>query len=382
MTAFAPAVAMRLALREGARGFGFVAPNPPVGCVIVDAAGRLLSSGYHRRDGGPHAEIEALDAISDRGRLQGARVYVTLEPCAHAGRTGSCARALAQLPIADVVYALDDPNPLVAGAGARMLREAGISARSLAECPEIAERFELIADAEDLAENFLCNMRTGRPFVSLKIATTLDGQMATVSGESKWITGELARLRGHGLRAAHDAVLIGRRTFELDDPGLDVRIPEFSGSRAAVLLDPSGRTLGALASSALLKARPPESIYVVVGPEAPASGAGATVLRVPLEAGGGFEVEALLAELWRAGLRSVLVEGGARTFAAFLGPSRPMAHRLHAFIAPMVLGSAHGLPWSAGFGFPSLGQALRLKRVKIEALGQDVHVTGRVDVLV
>lgn len=374
---------MRLALREGLRGWGRVAPNPMVGCAIVDRDGRLLSLGHHARVGGAHAEVDALSKIPDATKLEGARVYVTLEPCAHEGRTGSCAKALAKLPIAEVVYAVQDPNPLVAGSGARILRDAGIAARELVDCQDIDERDELIAAAEELAEIFLHNMRVKRPFISLKVATTLDGQMAMATGESKWITGESSRARAHVLRAGHDAVLIGRRTFELDDPRLDVRAPGFEGlPNIAVLLDPSGSSFAKLPGSALVSAREASNVIVVISDVAPeqaearAADCGVRVVRAPIARDGSFEAQGLLSALWDAGVHSALVEGGARTYATF-AQTRDF-QRLHAFVAPMIFGGRKGLAWSKDFGFGSLAEGLRLARPRAEILDGDVYITGRV----
>ena len=372
---------MRFALLAGARGVGRVAPNPLVGCAIVDRDGRLLAVGHHRKVGQAHAEIDALAQIADRAKLAGARVYVTLEPCAHEGRTGSCAKALAALPLREVIYAIEDPDPRVSGAGAEILRAAGIAARSLDACAEIDDRDELIAQAEELAEVFLRNVRQQTLFVSLKAAFTLDGQMAMANGESKWITGEAARARARRIRAAHDAVLIGRRTFELDDPRLDVRAEGLEDVRnAAILLDPSGASFARLAGSALMRAREPSRVFAIAGPRAPiaardaARTAGVTLLEAPTGADGSFEARALLAELWRAGLRSIMVEGGARAYATFARDRE--FQRLHAFIAPLVLGAREGLSWTKDFGFASLAAATRLRRTRVEALGDDVYLTG------
>jgi diaminohydroxyphosphoribosylaminopyrimidine deaminase/5-amino-6-(5-phosphoribosylamino)uracil reductase len=383
----APAQAMRLALREGARGIGRVAPNPLVGCAIVDREHRLLALGHHRQVGYEHAEIAALNNVSDRERLRGARVYVTLEPCAHEGRTGSCAKALAKLPIASLAYAVQDPNPLVAGAGAGILRAAGIDARELAEWPDIEERQELAAEAEELAEVFLFNMRRQAPFVSLKVAATLDGQMGMATGESKWITGEPARARARLLRAGHDATLIGRATLESDDPRLDPRVPGLEGVvNAAVLLDPLGKSFLRLGNAQIAKARPAARVFAVAGPRAPAEAvrhaerAGVVVLRAPTHASGDligqFVMPDLLGLLWQSGLRSIFVEGGARTYAGIMRARA--AQRLHVFIAPMVLGGATGLAWSRHFGAASLAEGLRLERPKFELLGADLYATGRI----
>lgn len=382
-----PAQAMRLAIYEGARGWGRVAPNPLVGCAIVSKSGVLLALGHHRRVGHEHAEIDALQTVSNRSALEGATFYVTLEPCAHQGRVGSCAKALAQLPIAKVVYGVQDPDPRVAGKGASILREAGIAAFELADSKEFTrpeEAAELVLGCEELAEIFLHNQRAQKPFVALKVAATLDGQMAMATGESKWITGAEARTQSHRLRAGHDAVLIGRRTFELDDPRLDVRAPGYDELTPgfAVILDPLGKSIDRLKCSALLAARPAERIIYVtsVGAKdealAPARDHGAQVLRVRTGLDGAFDARALLATLWDAGVRSILVEGGARAYATFAQPRE--FQRLHAFIAPTILGGRNGLAWAKDFGSSSLADGMRLMNPRGEMLGADFYMTGTV----
>ena len=199
------------ALRLAARGLGNVWPNPAVGCVILDAAGRVAGRGWTQPGGRPHAEVMALREAGERAR--GGTVFVTLEPCAHHGKTPPCAEALARAGVARVVSALTDPDPRVAGRGHAMLREAGIA---------VVEGVRA-AEAHALNLGFLKRVTEGLPMVTLKLAASLDGRIATASGESQWITGPAARLRGHLLRATHDAVLVGGGTARADLPRLDVR---------------------------------------------------------------------------------------------------------------------------------------------------------------
>ncbi|MES2857221.1 MAG: bifunctional diaminohydroxyphosphoribosylaminopyrimidine deaminase/5-amino-6-(5-phosphoribosylamino)uracil reductase RibD, partial [Bdellovibrionota bacterium] len=188
-----PSRAMRLALEEARLGWGFVSPNPLVGCAIVDKDHRLLGVGFHERVGADHAEISALKAVGDNSKINGAHIYVTLEPCAHQGRTGSCAQALAPLKPASVTYAVEDPNPLVAGKGAAVLLEAGVRCEHISQRADIPDRRELELLAEKLAEVFLHNHRTKEPFIGLKVATSTDGMMASSSGEPRWLTGAESR---------------------------------------------------------------------------------------------------------------------------------------------------------------------------------------------
>ena len=223
--------AMQLAISEALKGAPFVSPNPKVGCVILDSQGELLSTGYHKKFGEAHAEIEALKNLNP-DQLKGAHLIVTLEPCAHEGKTPSCAKTLAKLPIKKVTFGLVDPNPLVAGQGAKILKEAGI---------EVEEYQGILkADLEEVCEEFLWNFRQKKVFVAVKIAQSLDGKIALLNGESKWITGPDSRQKVHELRAQYDAVLVGKNTILIDNPSLDIRHPKIQKENKVVVLDRSG----------------------------------------------------------------------------------------------------------------------------------------------
>jgi diaminohydroxyphosphoribosylaminopyrimidine deaminase/5-amino-6-(5-phosphoribosylamino)uracil reductase len=374
-----PAEAMQLAIDEGKKGAGFVSPNPMVGCTIVDRNHRFLSVGYHARVGHAHAEIEALAKIEDRSVLRDAHAYVTLEPCAHQGRTGSCAQAMAPLGFASVTFAVQDPNPLVAGRGADILRAAGVRAVLLADREDVPEVDELTAQAEELAEIFLHFMREKKPFVAIKVATTLDGKMATSSGESKWITGEAARAHTHKMRARYDAIVIGRNTFVADNPSLNVRHPEFPGfQNRVVLLDPAGTVLAQMSGSNLVKVRAPDAVWVLVGKGVkPKNPTGVRVIEIPLNDMGLFEMEAVLSRLKLEGITSLMVEGGSQTYANFFAGG--LVQRLHAYVAPSILGGKHGVAWSAGFGKGTMAEKIRLRRSEREVLGEDLYWTARVE---
>lgn len=377
-----PSEAMCLAINEGKKGAGFVSPNPLVGCTIVDREHRFLAVGFHGQLGSDHAEVDAIKKVADSSQLSGAHYYVTLEPCAHQGRTPSCAKTIAPLKPASLTYAVEDPNPLVRGKGAAILKESGAKVYLLSEREDISpqERNELIEDAEDLAEIFLHNMRTGEPFISVKVASTLDGKMALTSGESKWITGEKAREHVHLLRVRYDAVAIGRNTFVADDPSLNVRhakYPQFENK--AVVFDPSGRTLMAMAESNLLKARDGSAVFIVTGTAEitmPANLPDIQILRVPLKEDGQFEVKELLSSLKSAGLHSLMVEGGAYSFGYFFNERK--VNRLHLFQAPTLLGGQHGLAWSQHFGVDQMSHQVRVERIKTERFGPDSYWSGRV----
>ena len=387
-----PVQAMKLALEEGKRGWGFVAPNPLVGCTIVDRDHRLLSVGYHAFVGGDHAEISALKKLGDTSKVEGAHVYVTLEPCAHQGRTGSCAKALAPLKPASVTYAVEDPNPLVAGKGASLLREVGVRCDHLRDRSDIStiERASLEAAAEELAEVFLHNQRFNEPFIGLKVAMSSDGMIASKTGEPRWLTGEKSREHVHWLRAGYDAVLVGRGTFETDDPALNIRHPAFPNyENHAIVVDPSGRSFSTLLSSNLLQSHEAENILVVVGDsaemqshfakEAEAIGAldllGVQIIKLPLDSSGEFAMKQMLGALYKAGIRSIMVEGGARTYGTFVRAG--VVHRLHVYKAPMTIGPDAGLSWSGNFDEADLMKKVDNQTIQRERFSPDEYWTAR-----
>ena len=374
-----PALAMRLAIREGRRGAGFVSPNPLVGCTIVDRDHRLLAVGFHRKVGFDHAEIDALKKLASREGLKGTHMYVTLEPCAHHGRTPSCARTIAPLAPASVTYAVADPNP-VAENGAGILRAAGVTATKLSDREDIPfeERKDLTESAEDLAEIFLHGLKSKESFVAVKVATTLDGKMGLESGESKWITSELARKHVQLVRARYDAVLIGRKTFTEDNPSLNVRHERYPDhENKVVLFDPRGKTLASLEKSNLLTVRKPENLFVVVAQGlAVKNASGVRLIEVPYGKDGSLAISEALVALRSQGLASILVEGGAGTFAAFFNARK--VRRLHTYLAPSLLGGRHGVSWSSGFGVNEMSQKIQLERSRRKMLGPDLYWTARV----
>lgn len=358
-----PREAMALAIEEGKKGAGFVSPNPLVGCVILSRQFELLGKGYHARVGEAHAEINALNDVADKSLLEGAHIYVTLEPCAHVGRTESCARRIAALPVASITYGLQDPDPRVSGRGAEILREAGKSVEWFSD---------LQAELEELAESFLLNQRKQRPFVVLKIASSLDGQVSLKDGSSQWITGEPARSHVQYLRGCYDAVVTGSGTIEKDNPRMNSRDERFHSKRQRlVVLDPRGRLR--FSGRRVLEVRRAEDIYWVTGPDASAEGnAGVVHLKIPLR-DGRFDLSVLLGELMNAGVYSVFVEAGPITASSFLAAEK--VDRLYAFLAPKLVGQ--GLSWTSDLKIRSLDQALRLNGMRTTTLGDDLLVTGR-----
>ncbi len=358
--------AMKLAIQEAYKGVGFTSPNPLVGCVILDSKDRFLSKGYHARVGQPHAEVNALKGLSHEV-LQGAKVYVTLEPCAHEGRTPSCAKALAQLPLREVIYGLKDPNPLVAGQGAEIIRKAGIEAK---EYPALKN------ELEELAEHFLWNFREKKVFVSAKVASSLDGQLALATGESKWITDETSREVSHILRAAHDAIMVGANTVAADNPSLNVRAPGFENKKMKVIvLDSDALCLARADKLKLSQIHDPADVCFAISDQIsnPPNPWGAQVIGLPAK-GLGLDLDILLTKLWDLGIRSLFVEGGAHVLSSII--SERKAQRLYLFQAPMILGAKSGKAWTEQVSISSMGGRIALANQQFITLSRDLFFTG------
>lgn len=362
--------AMQLAIDEALKGGPYVSPNPLVGSVVTSAEGHVLASGYHEIFGGPHAEVNALKGLSIE-QLRGATVYVTLEPCAHEGKTPSCARMLAKLPLKKVVYGLIDPNPLVAGQGAQILKDAGIETELFCDTHPTFK-----GQLEEVCEKFLWNFRNQSVFVSLKVAQSLDGQIALKTGESKWITNELSREYTHYIRACHDAVLVGRGTVQADNPSLDIRHPRIKKENKVIVLDPSGVLLDESSQMKITRSHATEDIYWCVGKKrgADALSTFAKVLFIKENPDGTLDLQDLMNVLWSEGLRSIMVEGGATTASAFL--SANLVNRLYIFQAPILLGSGGSRSWTEGLSLTEMKSQIRLRNLKHLQFGEDSLFTG------
>jgi diaminohydroxyphosphoribosylaminopyrimidine deaminase/5-amino-6-(5-phosphoribosylamino)uracil reductase len=357
---------MAAALSLARRGLGNTWPNPAVGCVIVKD-GAVVGRGWTQPGGRPHAETEAL-ARAD-GRARGATVYVTLEPCAHHGRTPPCAEALIRAGVARVVSALEDPDPRVAGQGHGLLRAAGIAV-------EVGPGAD---EARAVNQGFFTRIARGRPMVTLKLATSLDGRIAARTGDSKWITGEEARARAHLLRATHDAVMVGIGTALADDPALTCRLPGLAHPRAVRIVMDGGARLplaGGLARSA--RSQP---VWAVVREDvepprvAALAAAGVDVLRVPAGPDGRVDPASALRALGARGLTRLLVEGGGTLAAALLKAG--LVDRLVWFRAPLAIG-ADGVPALAGLDIARVAAAWRFERLSATPVGPDLMETYRV----
>ena len=365
MTAALDHARMGTALALARRASGQTWPNPGVGCVI-GRDGVVLGRGHTQPGGRPHAEQVALAQARDRfgpEALRGATAWLTLEPCAHQGRTPPCADALAEAGLARVVAALPDPDPRTNGSGFARLRAGGVTV-------EVGLR---AAEAEALHAGFLARLTRRRPWLTLKLAASLDGRIATASGESRWITGAKARSRVHLMRAETDAVLIGRGTAAADDPLLDVRLPGMADrSPVRVVLD---RTLSLSPDSRLMQTALAPPLWVLHAPDAPPArraalvAGGAVPVAMPVAADGGLDLAAVMEGLGSLGLTRVLCEGGATLGAALLRAG--LVDEIAWFSAGTAIG-AEGLAALGAMGLDTLAEAPRFALDSVEALGGDV----------
>ncbi len=358
---------MKAALALARRGLGTVSPNPAVGCILVAPQGTVVGRGWTQPGGRPHAETEALGRAG--ARAAGATAYVTLEPCSHHGETPPCAEALIEAGVTRVVAAMEDPDDRVAGRGVARLRAAEIAV-DLGVCRQ---------EAEYLNAGFLLHRREGRPLVTLKSASTLDGRIATHTGESRWITGEAARRRAHLMRMSQDGIAVGIGTALVDDPELTCRLPGLEGcSPVRIVID--ARLQLPLVSKLVRTARETATL-VVVSEETDKErrqayeDLGVTVL--PVEVGDDHypAPSSILKALAARGLTRLLVEGGSAMAAALMRAG--LVDRLAWFRAPGVIGG-DGTPVVAAYGVDTLSQMRRFELVSTETVGNDTLETYRV----
>lgn len=356
---------MRLALELARRGSGYTSPNPAVGAVVVQQ-GRVVGQGYHRRAGLPHAEVEALRRAGRRAR--GATLYVTLEPCNHTGRTPPCCDAILAAGISRVVMATRDPNPLTDGRGIARLRRAGLRLVTGVMADE----------ARRLNAPFFKVMRAGLPFVIVKIGQSVDGKIATVTGESRWITSAASRRVVHQWRSRVDALLVGVNTVLRDDPQLTVRGTRHRADRPIkIIVDsrlrtpPTARCLSARSSAPTLIA----TTVRASGRQAALARRGAEVVVFPSWEGR-VPLRRLCRVLARRGIQSVLIEGGGEVIGAAF--AERLVDRVVFFIAPVVIGGRSAPSSVAGAGIRRLAQAVRLEGVTVTRIGLDLCVEARV----
>ena len=349
---------MRLALEQARRGVGRTHPNPPVGAVVVKG-GKIVGRGFTAPAGGPHAELSALEDAGSRAK--GAELFTTLEPCDHYGKTPPCSVAILDARVKRVVFASSDPNPLVNGKGVRRLRKAGVEVVAHVLQPQ----------ADLLYRPFFKFIRKGLPFVTLKAAITLDGKLATRTGDSKWISGEPSRARVHALRNEVDAVIVGAGTVEADDPKLTTRGIPRGRDPVRVVLDPHLRTAGN-ATIYTQHSKAKTIVATLEGAQYPRAEAladkGVEVWRLPGK-GGQIDLRALLTRLGKAGLLHVLVEGGATVHGSFLKSG--LWDELWLFVAPKVFGH-EGVTFSGALAVSQASRAPPLRIASVDRVGDDL----------
>ena len=353
---------MERAIELARAGLGEVSPRPSVGAVIV-RDGKVVGEGRTEPVPGRHAEVVAVELAGDAAR--GATVYTTLEPCSHTHYTGPCADALIAAGVNRVVCPVGDPDPRVDGRGFRKLREAGV---------EVVMPLDgdLIEGAMESLEGFLHHIATGRPFLTVKFAASLDGRIATRTGDSRWITSEEARARSHRMRAESDAVITGIGTVLADDPRLTARLEGVSGRpRLRVVVDSDGR----LPASAALLGEPGDVLWVRAdGCDVVIDAPNLQTIELPRADTGSVDLGALLSELGKRGCLNVMLEAGATLTGAIIDAG--LAQKVAAFIAPIVIGGDKSFPAVGGVGVAEVASALKLERVRVEQIGPDILVTG------
>ncbi len=360
---------MRLAIREARKGLGRTSPNPCVGAVVVKN-NRLIATGYHQKAGTPHAEVHALRAAGAKAR--GATIYVTLEPCNHTGRTPPCTQAILASGIKRVVVGMFDSNPLVAGGGCKTLVSEGL---------EVTQGV-LAEECRSLNRPFSKHITTGLPWVIMKAGMSLDGRLALASGQCAWITNEQSRRQVHRLRDRVDAILIGSETALCDDPALTTRLPG-RGRRGRdplrVVLDTALRLP---ATARMLQQASSAPTWIFCGPDADVEraealiGAGAIIKQVSLDGTGQLNLGAVLCELGRAQLTSVLVEGGSRVHTAFLRAN--LVDEVQIFVAPIFIGG-DGVPLVDTLGLRTIADAPRFSTTRVRRFGNDVLIEGLIE---
>jgi diaminohydroxyphosphoribosylaminopyrimidine deaminase / 5-amino-6-(5-phosphoribosylamino)uracil reductase len=354
---------MKIALSLAERARGRTSPNPMVGAVIVKN-GEIVGRGYHQKAGTPHAEIHAIADAGEKAR--DSVIYVSLEPCSHHGRTGPCTQAIIDAGLSRVVMAMLDPNPIVSGSGKAILESHGIQTKA-----GILE-----AEACKLNEAFIKYITTKQPFVILKTAMSLDGKIATASGKSKWITSEGSRRLVHQIRDEVDAIMVGIGTVLRDDPSLTTRLSERQGhDPIRVILDSRGRIS---LEAKVLNLDSPAQTIVAVTSQAPQEKIDkleerAEVLVIP-EQDGRIDLQALMLELGKMEIMSVLLEGGAEVNASALKAG--IVDKAMVFIAPRLIGGAESPGPIGGSGIDELSEAVLLTDMSLEKIGEDILITG------
>ncbi len=358
---------MNVALDLAQKGQGYTSPNPMVGAVVVNS-GKIVGKGYHAAVGQAHAEVNAIDAAGDLA--EGATLYVTLEPCNHTGRTPPCTEKILSAGIRRVVVAALDVNPTVKGSGAAHLRAHGIEVTT-GVCGQRASR---------LNEVFEKYIQTGRPFVTLKYAATLDGRIATKTGDSKWISGEESRAYVHRLRHQVDAIMVGVNTVKKDDPRLTTRLPGVEGvDPRRIILDAH---LSIPETAKILQLDSRAGATIVTGKKISEqkkkrlTGKGVQILQTDTD-GELIDLDKLMDTLGRSQVSSILIEGGSRVIAGALAQN--IVDKVVLFFAPKLLGGDDGVPVCTGPGPALMRDSIRVKDIRVERFGDDVMIEGYIN---
>jgi len=351
---------MQRALALAANGRGRTSPNPMVGCVVV-SGNSVVGEGFHEYAGGPHAEVNAFRDIPAEARTQ-LTVYVTLEPCAHHGKTPPCVDFLLNEDLVRVVVAMKDPNPLTAGKSVARLREAGI--RVDVGCCE--------AEARRLNEIFIKHITTGRPFVIAKCGMTLDGKIASHTGHSRWITCEASRARVHEIRSEVDGILVGSRTVMLDDPSLTARLVNGVVKDPTRIVLDAGAYLDGKRRIFQLNSKAPTWVAVSEDRDYPEAD---DVIRVP-RGDGGVDMAVLMDELGKRGITSLLIEGGGTTHASAFNAG--IVDKVMFFVTPKILGGREAVSPVEGPGRETVDEAIQLDQMTATPIGQDLLIEAYV----
>lgn len=365
--------AMQYAIACAERGLGHVEPNPPVGAILLDVSGNLVAEGWHRKFGGPHAEVECLKAFRAAAQdtelpvLGTLTMFVTLEPCCHTGKTGPCSRALIDARLGHVVVATEDPSPHVNGGGIEELREAGIR----------VEVGVARSHAQHLIRAFVHSGQTKRPWVHAKWAMTLDGRIATRTGSSQWISNEESRAVVHELRGRMDAILVGAGTAQTDNPTLTAR-PVGPRIATRIVLD----SQAALPENCnLIQTVDQAPVLLVCSADADEQrvqkleSRGVEVLRLPKAASTGrLDIGLLLDELGNRSMTNLLVEGGGQLLGAMSDAG--LIDEVHAFIAPKLIGGSTAVSPIGGIGSETVAGGSSLSNVETSQIGDDIYING------
>jgi diaminohydroxyphosphoribosylaminopyrimidine deaminase/5-amino-6-(5-phosphoribosylamino)uracil reductase len=358
---------MKMALGLATKGEGFTSPNPMVGAVIVKD-GKVAGKGYHKKAGAAHAEVEAIDNAGVAAKRS--TLYVNLEPCNHFGRTPPCTEKILAAGIKRVVVAMNDPNPDVTGGGTDYLKNQGLEV-TLGVCQD---------EAKKLNEAYVKYVRTKRPFVIVKCATTLDGRIATKTGDSKWVTGQESRKFVHRLRHAYDAIMVGIDTVKKDDPSLTARPDNMPGADPIrVILDTE---LSISEDAKVLRLDSDCDTIIITGnlvssdKKVRIENKGVKVIEAPVK-NGLIDFDPLMDQLGALGITSLLIEGGSRVIASALAAG--VVDKIAFFYAPKILGGDDGVPVCKGPGPDLMNQCIPVKDIKVKRFGDDVMIEGYIE---